>query len=216
MRTRLLLALAAGCALVSPAAAATYVLNLTGTVANGSPATVNSGNRFEFFILPLDGFDPLTLAVGDEIQATITLDQALTAPAADIRNGMDIGLLSTLYPGISTSTSGTTQLFLGTDMIVDTGSGTLTSDQFVNAYVNFAGTAFSFDKVLSNFTITDLGAPSLTVDYAYLSTVAVYQGQVEAPAVPEPATWMTMILGMGLVGAALRRRPAPTARIRHA
>ena len=30
-----------------------------------------------------------------------------------------------------------------------------------------------------------------------------------APGVPEPATWMTMILGFGLLGAAMRRRRAP-------
>jgi len=30
-----------------------------------------------------------------------------------------------------------------------------------------------------------------------------------APAVPEPATWSLLMLGFGLVGASLRRRPAP-------
>ena len=31
------------------------------------------------------------------------------------------------------------------------------------------------------------------------------------PAVPEPATWALLLLGFGLAGAALRRRPSPAA-----
>jgi hypothetical protein len=33
-------------------------------------------------------------------------------------------------------------------------------------------------------------------------------GTIDAPAIPEPASWMTMILGLGLVGGAARRRTA--------
>lgn len=35
--------------------------------------------------------------------------------------------------------------------------------------------------------------------------------EIDAPGVPEPATWVMMLTGLGLVGAALRRRPAPVA-----
>lgn len=38
-------------------------------------------------------------------------------------------------------------------------------------------------------------------------------GTVNVVAVPEPATWLTMILGFGLMGSALRRRVRTTARI---
>lgn len=38
-----------------------------------------------------------------------------------------------------------------------------------------------------------------------------YWGDVSAAAVPEPATWATMIAGIGLAGGALRRRRAATA-----
>lgn len=46
---------------------------------------------------------------------------------------------------------------------------------------------------------------------AVLSGTLAYEGQPGArlsiSAVPEPATWATMIIGFGVIGAALRRRP---------
>lgn len=41
-------------------------------------------------------------------------------------------------------------------------------------------------------------------------------GTVNAPAVPEPATWAMMIAGFGLVGGAMRRRQTVASRIRFA
>lgn len=35
-----------------------------------------------------------------------------------------------------------------------------------------------------------------------------FRGQLNLPAIPEPASWAMMILGFGLVGAVARRRPA--------
>jgi hypothetical protein len=34
---------------------------------------------------------------------------------------------------------------------------------------------------------------------------------ITASPVPEPSTWLTMLLGFGVIGSTLRRRSAPTA-----
>lgn len=76
-------------------------------------------------------------------------------------------------------------------------------DQFFNYTVTggsglFAGATGAFSNV---GTVDVRGGPP--------SRLALnFNGNINAPAVPEPATWVMMILGMGLIGAALRRRRA--------
>lgn len=208
MKMRMLLAAAALCLVTAPASAATYILNLTGTVSSGTTGFVESGGfRYDFFNIVLNGFDPLTLEVGDEIQANITLtDQSLFVPSATSRNQVDLILLNSAGGTITTGTSGTTELFDGGLLIASGGSGSTTSNQVVNTYLNFAGNSFSFDTVQSNFTVTELGAASLDVDYPLLRYVLV---NPVAP-VPEPATWALMIVGFGAVGSSMRRRKTTT------
>lgn len=47
-----------------------------------------------------------------------------------------------------------------------------------------------------------------------MSTATAYQQFLAATAVPEPTTWLSMILGFGLVGTAMRRRTGDRTRIR--
>lgn len=51
--------------------------------------------------------------------------------------------------------------------------------------------------------------------YGNTSTAAIYRQFATAP-VPEPATWAMMIMGFGLMGAAMRRNHKVTARVRFA
>jgi PEP-CTERM motif len=199
-------ALAATTLFTSPASAATFVLNLTGTVSSGSSATVAfAGNQFDFYTIALSGFTPLTLAVGDEVQASIKLDGPLSVGSAIVRNGMDFFLQDFSGASGSTETSGTTDLFLGGSAVVSTSSGAGSFATLFNGYTNFAGTTFSFDEIQSNFTITALDAGTISIDFAGLRTITV---NPLVSAVPEPATWAMMLFGFGLVGNAMRRRSA--------
>jgi hypothetical protein len=66
----------------------------------------------------------------------------------------------------------------------------------INAYTDhFTGGFFRFNTTA--VTVTTVAAPP------------PLSGRVGVAAVPEPATWAFLILGMGAVGAALRRRPRP-------
>ncbi|WP_394761013.1 PEPxxWA-CTERM sorting domain-containing protein [Phenylobacterium sp.] len=51
------------------------------------------------------------------------------------------------------------------------------------------------------------GVGTLDRNFARPLNRSVFSGSLDLPAVPEPAAWMSMILGFGLAGAALRRRP---------
>lgn len=195
--------LAGALALSAQAQAATYILNLTGVVSSGTTATVNGfGFQFNFFSIALQGFTPITLAVGDDVQANIVLDQSLTVPTASAGNFVRLFLINTSYPPTSTGTSGTTELFNANVSIATGASGGGTSSAVVNSYFNPSGSSFVFDSVQSNFLVTSLSDPTLTVDYASLDYVL----RTPLSAVPEPASWALMLGGFGLVGSAMRRR----------
>jgi hypothetical protein len=92
-----------------------------------------------------------------------------------------------------------------TDAWVSNGSGDLTANwaAYINKGVkvdsgyasNFSGAAFSTVWLIGASRTTTVGNDGFKL------------GAVTAvAAVPEPATWMTMILGFGLMGASLRRR----------
>jgi ABC-type amino acid transport substrate-binding protein len=68
----------------------------------------------------------------------------------------------------------------------------------------------------SSFTATKTGATALSFYFGgnapnannYAADFAIDRVYVNAPAVPEPATWAMMIMGMAMVGAQMRRRKA--------
>lgn len=199
--------------IASPASAADYVLDLTGSVASGSTATVDAfGQHFTFFTINLSGFDPTTFQVGDTVAASITLDGRLIVPSATVFNGVDLILQNTVSPSATnTTTSGTTVL---TDNGGDSLTGasiSQTQDQLANTLLNFGGASFAFDAAQSNFTVTFLSASSLTADTALFRYFTA--DAIAGPALPEPTSWALMIVGLGGVGVAMRRRRAPRPRI---
>lgn len=208
MKMTLLAAMSAALLAAAPASAASYVFDLTGVVSSGSSATVDSGGfRFNFFTIALSDFTPTVFEAGDTIEAMVTFDEALIVPSAGVRNGVDLVFLNTAFPGTTTETSGTTDLFLMGAPVLDQASGSTSSDALFNGLTNFSGTSFAFDSAQSNFSVVALGAPTLPADVAYFR----WYTADALPAVPEPASWAMMILGFGLVGAAMRKRKANVA-----
>ena len=57
------------------------------------------------------------------------------------------------------------------------------------------------------------GLSSITANFRGISNAALYSTGV--PAVPEPATWMFMLLGMAGVGFSMRRKDKQTLRVRY-
>lgn len=96
---------------------------------------------------------------------------------------------------------------LATNYIGDAGSSPVASSTLTYQVVVAAG-----HQLLLNFE----NVPGVPVDYSY--TVSAFsdanRGENFLPAaaaVPEPATWGMMILGMGLIGGAMRRKKVRTA-----
>ncbi|MBN8815052.1 MAG: PEP-CTERM sorting domain-containing protein [Sphingomonas sp.] len=67
----------------------------------------------------------------------------------------------------------------------------------------------AFDAIGWNIAVGSRGSNYL------INTAQIYSQFATAP-VPEPATWAMMIMGFGLMGAAMRRNRKVTARVRFA
>jgi hypothetical protein len=171
-----------------PAAAATSIF--TGTEMNDTPPPGPS---------PLCGagqvrvaFSPLTATVsGSSNFGTFqpTAAHCLTPPPTTYNGGVfDFAFaagddLFGTYSGFFTPTGVANVLNSTVDYIVTGGTG-----RFLGATGAFQGVGIldrNLARPINNLTLT---------------------GTLDLPAVPEPATWMTMILGFGFIGEALRRR----------
>lgn len=215
MRTNTLLksalAIAASCTLWAGAAQATvHNINLSGTVANGFAQTVISGpSRFDFFTLGLSGFedmDPIIVAQGDTINATVTLDTLLTVPASVDRTNLFLSLQGVWFPGGDTGVTGGMSFFNGSDLVFSLPSTTTTSTGQLIVSGNLFppnNIEYSFDSFTTSFTVDTLSSPA-NLDVAIAGYGLVSPSGI-AP-VPEPATWAMMIIGFGGVGALMRRR----------
>lgn len=88
--------------------------------------------------------------------------------------------------------------FVGFNVVNADNSGSGTANYF------FAGGAFSAYGVYSNAGQPDPSGP--TGDGGFVGNAGPATLTVSPLAVPEPATWATMIAGFGLTGGAMRRR----------
>jgi hypothetical protein len=99
--------------------------------------------------------------------------------------------------------------FLQLNFTVDPGDpffvfGALMVEDLVSGKIDFAHTA----KILSIAALNDDGDPViLTSDSGRLTSLG--DGRYGIAAVPEPAAWAMMLLGLGGIGAALRSRRSP-------
>ena len=213
MQIRFKTALAAAALIVgavgaSRANAATIVLNLTGTVADGTFNTSmgGGGSTVHTYVLDLGlgSSVPFTVSQGDEIQATVTLDTPLTIPSS-LPGGLQfVGLNFSNTDGSDPGTSSNNNTISGYD-IFSGGTGISTDQMGTNcgnclsALFGQAGDTFSFSGLFADSTMNQL-------DTSYLVNDVTLSYQVNAfpSAVSEPATWAMLLLGFGAVGLMMR------------
>lgn len=207
LKTAFLAAAAVGALWAGQVQAATHTLNLTGVVADGSYSSQTIGpTQFDQWVLSLSGLssdNAITVAEGDTIEATITLDQLFTAPASVDITVFGLFLQGPAFPAGDVSASGTFTFFNGVDVAKSGAGGTDTAGQVAHSVAYFPpdNGAITFDSISATFTI-DLLPEAVSLDFAGLT----YTLFSPSGAVPEPATWALMILGFGGAGAMLRRR----------
>ena len=191
------------------AQATTFNLNLTGSVANEQFASFDSGGtHFDQGYIVLDPFSPITIAQGDTVNVTLTLDGPFTIPASVDFTNFTIDLSGANFPAINTDTDGSIQLFSG---LTQVGSSSITTNPGVGTADQIAmvlglsppdNGAVTFDNLTASLTPIDL-SQNATLDEGLISYTLF-----SPSAVPEPAAWALMLLGFGGLGAVLRRKRA--------
>lgn len=200
-------ALALVMASVGQARAAHTDLALTGTVGNGQALVQVIGNtRYDQWFLQLDGLDAnaaFSVSQGDSITATITLDQSLTVPASVDFTTLLLIFQGTGFAGDSVASSGSLDLSNLGSLVVNRVQSASSSGQ-LPAGTGFGppdNTAITFDSMVWTLSIDTLSQPA-NLDHA------LFYYTLFSPAVPEPATYALMLLGVGALGGLAKRRQA--------
>ena len=203
------LALTATAFVAVPANAATYIGTLNGTITTGSISA---------FVPSIPKWFSLDLS-----------DQAITIDfTADVRSNYYDPVSNFIYPKYVVNTFNVTFPDVGAGLSFGgTASNNLLmyppgSADFSGGAVNgsFSALAYAFSDpnspVQISFAFANAGPPgplsgsgSAYSDYSNTTITVAYlltSGSVTAAAVPEPAAWSLMIVGIGAIGGALRRR----------
>jgi hypothetical protein len=188
-------------AAAAPAAAETYTLDLTGTVADTEFGSFTFGGQsYQTGRLVLAGLTPLDLVEGDVIEAEIVLDEVFQVPGATSQF-FGFNLFNTQADTVEpTSNTGAFTFFNSsgpTGVPGDTLLGNCSN--CLSLITSNGGSPFSFDRIQLTMTITALTPSPFTVDGASISY------QLSNP-VPEPASWALMIAGFAIAGTTARRR----------
>jgi len=198
------------------ALAATYTFDLTGDVAGAVHFHGHSGPlSYRGVEVPLlnggsSTIGGYTLDIGDTLQGTLSLSGALKTYAA---SNIVIVLIHLGDVGSDqlTSTGSPLQLTLG-------GSDINPFSPFVASEIGYVAPntagfgaipSFSFDGATFNASVTNLQtfpvySPLSSVDVARTSPYLIAVSFGNPQGVPEPAAWVTMIVGLAAIGGSVR------------
>ena len=168
--------------MVTPAAAIVVITSVEVKNING----IAGEGYLQIAELQLFG-GPNNYALTGIASATSTLDRAV---AAHVNDGSLDGTYPSIYHGTDPNGLDVFTLSLGTAQIIDRMSIYGRTD-CCSARDIYSYTLFNGSKIVGSGTLDARGAAFATVDLG---------------SVPEPATWSMMLLGLGSVGYALRRR----------
>jgi PEP-CTERM motif len=178
------LALLAASFAVAPPAFAAPVITAVGSSFGSTPITFTSGDSSFTFTGTGDIFAPTSVSTGGTGQFN-TIFGAPTSYFVD--------------RGTVTFGSGAQYAAFGSPTTIPFSNG----NNFIGLRATrgsdvFYGFAFTTNNVLNSYGFETVAGQSIT------ATTAL-------PAVPEPGTWLLMLTGFGLVGAAMRRRTSSAA-----
>lgn len=144
----------------------------------------------------------LTLVAGDTLTGSALVSRSFTLPTAidgrtpvwfDVDIGATAATIGQRYTAVLSSTDTRNGPVLGPDINIYTGA-VLGGDAYAGGRALFATVPYP--------NCSNTAASACDFNFRVTGTTPV------AAAVPEPASWALMIGGFGLVGAAIRRRPA--------
>jgi len=203
MNWKILAAVAAlGAGAASQSHATAFTLSLTGDPTTFTETQFISGSsaydQFSMGLSGLDATNAITVSQGDTISSTVTLTSAYTIGTASGHTDILQFFFGEGFPSENTGVDGTFNFYDGASLVATFGYSSTTSSSLASYTANFppGNPAFTFDSFTNDLTINDL-ATSATLDNSSFSYALVTP-------VPEPATWVMMMLGVGAAGLALR------------
>jgi hypothetical protein len=210
------LAIAAMVAIVSasPAAAATIIQS--GTIASSGPGSSTFG--VQQFNASLGSLDSITLLFSSSLTATGSITNSSNSPRFYL---LGTGATATLSGGgfniVELDGLGLQFVFVpknSSSNFSPVSGNASSSSTLTSGFAPFVGTGstlltFSSTGLFGTFpssgtlNVSPLIGGNYTLTYDYTKAVVA--------AVPEPATWMLMLVGIGMVGGSMRRRHRKTA-----
>ncbi len=200
---------------IGQAQANTFDLNLSGTVSNGSYGSYNwNSTHYDTWSLSLSGLDstnPITVAVGDTVNAAITFDQSFTIPSSVDKTWVQFSLFGSNFPSGDTGTINDAVAFFNGGVAGPSGTDSNCSSAgffpSCNLFYPPNNTPITFDKAIMSFDVDKLvGGPTATLDSAQFSYYLFSPAQISP--VPEPESYAMMLVGLCLLGVMARRRKA--------